>query len=343
MQQPEAEKTDLIPIIFRGVVALLATVYFFSVAMSETGAYMMSSLDVVFHEAGHTLAFFLPKIMHVMAGSLLQVVIPFGLFVYFFVKDVRFGAALMLFWFGQSVVGVSIYARDAIAMQLPLLGGEAVIHDWNYLFTVLGVLEHTKTIADMIYGVGLVSLTVGSILSLFYSFPQKRTDLLIAYGIVVLYKHNVLLVQQASGKWAIPFGLRQDREDDTVAAKRIVLQQTGFSVGLSGVPTIVETTGKELQLPDMYTLCPVRLYVFRGTVLGETMKDVAIRDGTALVPVATLDGSSFIAPWVAPLITLEANGSTVVFKDVSRYAEVKKGKTMPTHRQSLLHNPEALL
>lgn len=343
MQRSEAEKTDLIPIIFKGVVALLATMYFFSVAMSETGVYMLSSVDLVFHEAGHTITFFLPDIVSVMAGSLLQVIIPLGLFVYFFIKDIRFGAALMLFWFGQSVVGVSIYVRDAIAMQLPLLGGEAVIHDWNYLLTAFGVLEHTKTIADMVYGFGLVGLTAGSILSLFYSFPQKRKDLLIAYGVVVLYKHNVLLVQQASGKWAIPFGLREDREDDATAAKRVALQQTGFSVGLSGVPTIVETTGKELQLPDVYALCPVRLYVFRGTVLGETMKDVAVRDGAALVPVATLDGSAFIAPWVLPLITLEANGPTVVFTDVARHIETKKEKTIPTRRRSVLHNPEALL
>lgn len=343
MQQSEEEKTDLIPIIFKGVVALLATMYFFSVAMSETGAYMLSSVDLVFHEAGHTITFFLPDIVSVMAGSLLQVIIPLGLFVYFFIKDIRFGAALMLFWFGQSVVGVSIYVRDAIAMQLPLLGGEAVIHDWNYLLAAFGVLEHTKTIADMMYGLGLVGLTAGSVLSLFYSFPQKRKDLLIAYGVVVLYKHNVLLVQQASGKWTIPFGLKEEREDDMVAAKRVALQQTGFSVGLSGVPTIIETNGKELQLPEMYSLCPVRLYVFRGTVLSETMKDVAVRDGAALVPVATLDGSTFIASWVAPLIMLEATGSNVVFKDISsRRDGVKEKKAAPV-RQSVLHNPEALL
>jgi hypothetical protein len=67
-----------------------------------------------------------------------------------------------LFWVGQNLINISVYARDSIAMQLPLLGGGNVIHDWNYLLSTLNILKYTTYVADLIYisgiGVGIIAL-----------------------------------------------------------------------------------------------------------------------------------------------------------------------------------------
>ena len=72
----------------------------------------------------------------------------------------------MLFWVGESILNVSVYAGDAVALQLPLLGGQDSIHDWNYLLTSLNLLSSTVLIGGVIRLVGtlvIVSAAVGSI------------------------------------------------------------------------------------------------------------------------------------------------------------------------------------
>jgi hypothetical protein len=66
-------------------------------------------------------------------------------------------------------LNVSIYAGDAMKMQLDLLGGDAVIHDWNYLLSALGILRYTPIIASTIYATGLAAIFLGTVLSVYYS------------------------------------------------------------------------------------------------------------------------------------------------------------------------------
>ena len=54
---------------------------------------------------------------------------------------------LALLLLGQNFVDVSIYAADAQARALPLLGGDRVFHDWHRLLSQFGLLEATPVIA----------------------------------------------------------------------------------------------------------------------------------------------------------------------------------------------------
>jgi hypothetical protein len=72
-------------------------------------------------------------------------------------------------WVGQSIMNVSIYIKDAIVMSLPLLGGDSVIHDWNYLLSTLGMLQHTNTIASVFYYLGIVTILTGILFAVIYS------------------------------------------------------------------------------------------------------------------------------------------------------------------------------
>ena len=72
--------------------------------------------------------------------------------------------AVMFLWTGQSLVSVSVYARDAIAMQLPLIS-DGALHDWHYLLLQINLLDQTPVIANLILMLGwlMVVLAIGVI------------------------------------------------------------------------------------------------------------------------------------------------------------------------------------
>lgn len=61
----------------------------------------------------------------------------------------------------MSLINVSIYAGDAILMQLPLLGGEAVNHDWNYLLGSMNALTATPVVEKLLFGLGTTTIGIG--------------------------------------------------------------------------------------------------------------------------------------------------------------------------------------
>jgi hypothetical protein len=70
-----------------------------------------------------------------------------------------FGAAVCLWWVGQSFMDIAPYVADARAMRLILLGGitghEADgYHDWNYILGRLDWLEHDLLLADLAHNAG---------------------------------------------------------------------------------------------------------------------------------------------------------------------------------------------
>ena len=83
-----------------------------------------------------------------------------------------YSAALVLFWVGESLLNVSIYAGDALDLQLPLLGGEDSIHDWNYLLGSTGLLPSTHKIAAAIRIAGTLAIFA----AIFFSLKHTRRD-----------------------------------------------------------------------------------------------------------------------------------------------------------------------
>jgi hypothetical protein len=68
-----------------------------------------------------------------------------------------------LFWVGESILNVSIYAGDSVALQLPLLGGENSIHDWNYMLSSLNLLPSTAAVAGVLRLLGTITIVVACI------------------------------------------------------------------------------------------------------------------------------------------------------------------------------------
>jgi hypothetical protein len=153
------------------VVAAIASLYFLWCAYDPYQWHLIDGVNLVIHEAGHLVFSPFGEFMMVAGGSLFQVIMP-ALFVgYFWYHTKFYSAALVLFWVGESILNVSVYAGDSLALQLPLLGGEGSFHDWNYMLSTLNLLPATKKISGAIRLLGTIVIALAA----FGAFRFART------------------------------------------------------------------------------------------------------------------------------------------------------------------------
>ena len=162
--------------IVKSIFLLLATVYVYYVGQDPINHFIVHSVHLIFHEAGHFICMFSgSQFIHVAGGTLMQLLIPIILGLYFcFVRKDVYAMSFMFLWLGSSLFDVAVYAKDAIYMNLDLFGGDGVIHDWNYLLDTLGVLKYTSQIAKFIYSLGMFSIIIGAIWGVYNLFSEKK-------------------------------------------------------------------------------------------------------------------------------------------------------------------------
>ncbi|MDD2805773.1 MAG: zinc ribbon domain-containing protein [Elusimicrobiales bacterium] len=117
-------------------------------------------INLAFHEAGHVFLGFFGRFIMMLGGTIFQLLLPALCLLQLRRKRSNIGWQLCLFWIGESLLNVSIYAGDAIKQELPLVGGGE--HDWTYLLTELGLIAHTPAVAKAIFLLGSAVI--------FYSF-----------------------------------------------------------------------------------------------------------------------------------------------------------------------------
>jgi hypothetical protein len=174
LQRERSRRTDTA----RLIVALVAGSYFLWALLHPLDWRLIDGVNLVIHEAGHI--FFMPfgEFVMVAGGSLLQLIVPSTFAFYFYHQGKHYSCALVLLWAGESLLNVSVYAGDAVLMQLPLLGGNDSIHDWNYMLDHLGWLSHTTAIAKALHAIAfllVISATAWAIVVA--SRRQKKTYL----------------------------------------------------------------------------------------------------------------------------------------------------------------------
>jgi hypothetical protein len=164
------------------VFAALLSVYFLSIAYKPLDGSFLDLVDLPIHETGHLLFRPFGEFMSIAGGSLFQIILPAVFFGYFIWHEKYYSAAIVLFWVGQSVLNVFVYANDAVAMQIVLTSGltgsEGSFHDWNYLLTETGLINSTRTVANLIRLLGTLMIIAAGIGAVYYSiYPQDETDL----------------------------------------------------------------------------------------------------------------------------------------------------------------------
>jgi hypothetical protein len=140
------------------IVAGIASAYFLWCAYDPTQWHLIDGVNLLIHEAGHIVFRPFGEFMMIAGGSLFQVIMPLLFVGYFAYQRKFYSAALVLFWVGESILNVSVYAADSLALQLPLLGGPDSMHDWNYLLSSLNLLPATAKVAGTIRVLGTLTI-----------------------------------------------------------------------------------------------------------------------------------------------------------------------------------------
>lgn len=115
--------------------------------------FVFDTINLFIHEAGHF--FFKPfgMVVHVLAGSFVQILLPLLLVIVTFRTNIS-TIGYAGFWLGESMVNVSIYIKDAPFRQLHLIG-KGLIHDWHWLLS-----DHLELAEPIAFGVCFLGIVV---------------------------------------------------------------------------------------------------------------------------------------------------------------------------------------
>ena len=136
-------------------------------AFANRGEYLfIDNVNLVIHEGGHPLFSYFGHTLMIWGGTLLELFVPFALALYFATMRQLTGAAFCAFFFFENFLYISVYMADARAMALPLVtagDSDFVEHDWNFIFSQLGVLQYDRRIAAVVQALGWLGMltTVG--------------------------------------------------------------------------------------------------------------------------------------------------------------------------------------
>jgi hypothetical protein len=135
---------------------------FMAYALNAHGGFLfVDSANLVVHEGGHLLFGWLGPTLGVWGGTILQWAVPLALAGYFFFERQLAGMAFCLFFFFENWLYTATYMADARTMSLPLVtvgDPDMAEHDWNVIFSSLGVLSYDTTIAGVIRLLGWCGL-----------------------------------------------------------------------------------------------------------------------------------------------------------------------------------------
>jgi len=147
--------------------SLAAWVLFYGIVLlgASSGVGVARWFDLVFvpiHEGGHLLfGWFGNKWLMVAGGTLLQLFVPFALAVYFAFRRQILGAAFCAFFFFEQFLPIATYMADSRSQSLTYVtvgDPDLAEHDWNYLFSHAGVLDHDTQIGAAVRAVGWIGM-----------------------------------------------------------------------------------------------------------------------------------------------------------------------------------------
>jgi hypothetical protein len=153
-------------------------VYGFACVRNVAEGSFLDRVNLIAHEAGHLLFGYFGEFMLVAGGTLGQLLVPAGIAVYFAARREFYSASVVLFWVGENLLNISVYLKDAAAMELPLvsLGGGDSIHDWNWLLLKFNVLAYDQVIGNFVIGLGALVIMASVALGFYFSFETVAPE-----------------------------------------------------------------------------------------------------------------------------------------------------------------------
>jgi hypothetical protein len=146
---------------------LVFYVAFLVYAFSAHGGFLFIDMaNLIVHEGGHNLFGWFGPTIGLWGGTLLQWLVPFLLAAYFFAQRETSGFVFCLFFFFENWLYTATYMADARALVLPLVttgDPEFARHDFNAIFSSLGILNYDTTIAAAVRtlgGCGMIAVVI---------------------------------------------------------------------------------------------------------------------------------------------------------------------------------------
>ncbi len=132
--------------------------------------FVIDWVNLFIHEAGHFVFRIFGQWMHMIGGSLFQVIVPLALAIVSFRQNPSH-AALPFFWTGESMVNLSVYIADAPYRQLKLIA-KGLLHDWNWILA--DNLEAAGPLATAVFGFGILLCTTAVGAGIYFAFRSFR-------------------------------------------------------------------------------------------------------------------------------------------------------------------------
>jgi hypothetical protein len=138
--------------------------YVLLIGNAVLGGTLFQWFDLVFvpiHEGGHLLFGYFGHWIMVAGGTILQLFVPFALAVYFIFRRQLPGTAFCAFFFFEQFLPIGTYMADALCQCLEYVtvgDPEMAEHDWFYLFSHAGVVEHDTQIGNFFRLLGWIGM-----------------------------------------------------------------------------------------------------------------------------------------------------------------------------------------
>ena len=134
--------------------------------------FVVDTINLFIHEAGHFFLRPFGKWIYVFGGSFVQCALPLALALVVWRQNPA-NVAYPSFWFGENLVNVSYYIKDAPYKHLRLIAA-GLIHDWNWLLS--DNLDYAGTIGNIVWGAGVLGCTAAVVAGVLYAVRSYSED-----------------------------------------------------------------------------------------------------------------------------------------------------------------------
>lgn len=129
---------------------------------------LLDHFTLLTHEGGHGIFKIFGSFIYTLGGTLMQILIALLFIFYFYTNKKNFGVQISLVFLGENLLNISKYASDAQAQRLPLIGGNKVYHDWNFLLRKMNILEYDYLVGYIFILLAIVSFVTAMIVPLMH-------------------------------------------------------------------------------------------------------------------------------------------------------------------------------
>jgi hypothetical protein len=112
-----------------------------------TGFLFPDFANLMIHEAGHAVFSWGGETLHILGGTLGELIAPFACAVAFYFQREIYGFVFSVFWLFENFLYIGTYMSDARTSVLPLINSDE--SDWTILFTKWNVLQYDQQIGHI--------------------------------------------------------------------------------------------------------------------------------------------------------------------------------------------------